>query len=141
MGLPHSGELSDAMMLAIELAGILAPNKMEIFFIKGSARYKDDLVIIIDEIDTNIAVLWWKFKQWSSPYEVSADSISQDGFVMLDVEHYKGYKYMVTSVLDHRPHAKATSFGTNPEHRFGTHAECARDVAYGGDSTTSKIVI
>ena len=103
MGLPHSGEVADAMLLVRERA-ILRQ-----FTPRGYVRFKDDILILIDD-DGNGSVgkFWYGMKAGLKPFVIKPDSISQTDAMMLDIHIYR---INGTTKLGYEPAMKVTGLG------------------------------
>ena len=110
MGLPHSGELADILLLLKEVQTVLDPSFCQ--QIRAYCRYKDDLIIAVDDVgNANVATMWWHFKHGCLPYVVKPDEVNRDGFTMLDVTFFKGDTWNRSKQLDYKPFIKPSSLG------------------------------
>ena len=113
MGLPHSGELADLLLLLKETTTILKASFCN--GLRAYYRYKDDLVIAIDDFsDTgnhNVIEMWWNFIHGCKPYSIKHDELNRHGFTMLDVTFFKGERWAGCKYLDYKPYIKPTSLG------------------------------
>ena len=110
MGLPHSGELADILLLLKEVQTVLDPSFCQ--QIRAYCRYKDDLIIAVDDVgNANVATMWWHFKHGCLPYVVKPDEVNRDGFTMLDVAFFKGDTWNRSKQLDYKPFIKPSSLG------------------------------
>ena len=91
MGLPHSGEVSDAMLLMRELS---IPSYGFKNGMVGYVRFKDDALIVINPIAPGSVALFWRHYIINvRPYRVVADSVSNKEFIMLDMHFFKGVRW------------------------------------------------
>ena len=135
MGLPHSGEVADMVFLMNERKFILVSENIMKYSIKAYFRYKDDMMMIIDNTGSNVPRVWYRYKICAAPFEVKMDSISQNECIMLDTRFFKGQRHCATGKMDYEVFFKHTSTGQtlnsdsfhlNSTHRAWPKAEVGR---------------
>ena len=87
MGMVPSGSISDAVLYAsLEKDFILESSFRKRYSILFYARFRDDILIATNaDLDTNRELLS-KIRAEASPFIITLDSVSREGFQMLDVQ-------------------------------------------------------
>ena len=87
MGMVQSGSVSDTTLYAsLERDFILKEGNVAKYSILYYARFRDDIILIVDSPIDTIRELLREMREKARPFVITLDAISRHGFQMLDVE-------------------------------------------------------
>ena len=88
-----SGHISDSVLFAcLERDFVLKPSTRKLHHIVFYARFRDDILLIVNNSNLDsIRVLLDEIKRHASPFIIKLESISRNGFQMLDLDAQVGW--------------------------------------------------
>ena len=89
MELPNSGDVFDIAYLMNDRKFSVNGEIIKNYDVNAYYRYKDDMVLIINNTGSNVPRVWYKLKICAAPFEIKLESIAQDGCIMMDTKFYK----------------------------------------------------